>query len=206
MTTLRQALVQQGTGIKNLAKAYVTAWGEIGHGVKKDANNPHFGNDYATLGASLALVKPIFAKHGLALLQAPGEIVGDQLCIMGLLIHESGESVSFKTMVPLGDKPTAQKAGSATTYGRRYQVHAISGIAPVDDDGEAASESPKPREKKTKEPNYAEGVSELIAAIETFAGTPEELEKTLRPRVEELADAKVNEVYVARRRALKVKK
>lgn len=199
--------------LDKLAKAYVAAWGEVGVGVGKDANNPHFGNDYATLEAHLDVVKPIFARHGLALLQSPGRIVDGSQEIITLILHESGQHLSITTHIPLGGKLTAQASGSATTYGRRYVVGGVGGLAPVDDDGEGASaqSTPLKQTKKADKPkdtaaSYAETTGALIAEIEAFAGSVDELEKTIRPRVEDMGDAKVNEVYVARRRALKGKK
>jgi hypothetical protein len=57
------------------------------------------------------------------------------------LIHESGEELSFgKLFVPC-TKQDAQGYGSAITYARRYQLQTALGIAPEDDDGNAASAS-----------------------------------------------------------------
>ena len=39
--------------------------------VVADAQNPFHKNSYATLGAHLNAIKPIFAKHGLAIIQFP---------------------------------------------------------------------------------------------------------------------------------------
>lgn len=198
--------------LANLAAAYVKAWGEVGTGVKKDANNPHFNNDYATLEAVLEAGKQIFANNGLALLQAPGLITDGNIEVTGMLIHKSGEFVTFRTMVPLGGKLTAQAGGSATTYGRRYQALAVFGLAPTDDDGEAASQ-PAPKAAKGNKVaakadagNYAEARDALLDEIESFAGTETEFSTAIKPRVEELGDEEVNKAYIAKRRALKGKK
>lgn len=197
----------QRNGLSNLARAYVAAWGEIGAGVVKDANNSHFGNDYATLEAVLKVAKPVLAKHKLAFLQSPGELVGDRIEVIGLLIHESGEQVVCKTAMPYGGKATAQAVGSATTYARRYQLMAVFGLAPVDDDGEAASSpTPAPTRKKSKkkadDESYAERKSALEDAISS-ATSVDKLEKEIRPLVEELADGDLNAVYIEKRRQLK---
>lgn len=190
----------------SLAKAYVAAWAEIGAGVMKDANNPHFGNDYATLEAVETLVKPVLARHGLAFLQTPGAIDGDKIEIVGLLIHSSGESITCKMQMPLGGKVTAQSAGSAITYARRYQLMAVFGLAPVDDDGEAAS-TPAPAPKKPAKAPKAEGYAAqrdaVIKAIENFKGTYDEMEEQLRPQVADLGDEEVNKAYVDKRRQVK---
>ncbi len=200
---VNRLMKEAGGGLKNLAPAYVKAWAEIGAVVKKDANNPHYGNDYASLESVVKLAKPVFAKHDLALLQTPGEIDGNgNLTMMGLLMHSSGESISFKTIVPLGGKLTAQAMGSATAYGRRYQWYAVAGVAQSDDDGEAASRDAAHgavRAAKSTPPN------DVVAAITAFTGTEKELEEKIRPLVEELGDQAVNKLYVAKRRELKGK-
>jgi hypothetical protein len=191
----------QDLGMSQLAKAFVAAYAEIDN-VVKNANNPHFGSNYADLGAVLDTIRPIFAKHKLALLQAPGKIDGDKLSLIGLLMHESGQSVSFEMQVPMG-KATAQAAGSAITYMRRYQAAAVAGIAQVDDDGNAASDS-KARKSAAPDTNYAATAEALIARIEATESLAD-LE-TLKPEVADLGDQKVADVYVARKKALKGKK
>lgn len=138
-----------------LLKAYTAAWHELST-VTKDASNPHLKVKYATLAATLDVVRPVFARHGLALLQAPGEIVNGNLRILGVLIHaESGESLTFTTDVPMGDAPTPQKMGSASTYGRRYQLQAIGGLtaADEDDDGERLEKRPEAK-GQTRPPQF----------------------------------------------------
>lgn len=136
-----------------LLAAYASAWHELST-VTKDRENPHLKVKYATLTATLETLRPVCERHGLALLQAPGEIVNGALRILGVLIHaDSGESLTFTTDVPLGDAPTPQKMGSAATYGRRYQMQAIFGLtaADEDDDGERF-EARKPSPDKPQRP------------------------------------------------------
>src|SRR5690606_23626422 len=52
-------------------------------------------------------------------------------------MHTSGQWISDTLTVPVS-KVDAQGVGSATTYARRYALAAFAGIAPEDDDGEAA--------------------------------------------------------------------
>jgi hypothetical protein len=221
------AQTQRG-GLPNLAKALVAAFSEIPAGVVKDANNPHFGNDYATLEAVETLIKPILSKNKLAFIQTPGRIVGETIEITGMLIHESGEHLIFQTAMAVskqrskkggdedGGKLTAQAVGSAITYGRRYQLMAVFGLAPVDDDGEAASGSDyEPREpRRTRkvtqkeqddaaEGTYARRKEALKEAIEKFEGTADELSDKFKAQVEEFADPDLNEAYVEKRRQLK---
>ncbi len=195
----------QPGSIANLAAAFVEAKKGI-RNVVKNATNPHFNSNYADLSAVLDTFTEPFAEQGLALLQAPGEIVDGNVTLMGLLIHKSGESISFRTMLPIGPKVTAQAAGAVITYARRYQAAAVAGIAQVDDDANAASgEAPAPRaSKKTQNPTYAQGVEALLETIAN-AETVEGLEGS-KAAVTELGDRAVADAYVARRKELKAAK
>jgi hypothetical protein len=56
-----------------------------------------------------------------------------------VFIHESGETLSCGQIHVPASKHDAQGFGSALTYARRYSLMAACGIAPEDDDGNAAS-------------------------------------------------------------------
>lgn len=216
MSSAAQAIANRAAsgGIPELAAAYVAAWGELPVGVQKDATNPAFHSDYATLEAHLNLIKPVFKKHGLAILQSPGLITDGNMALTTILLHKSGQSIAITSQVPLGGKLTAQSMGSGATYGSRYVLRGIGGLAATDDDGEAASQSaqkPVTRKAARKDEtemdearqDYAARADQLIAAIGSFTGTVDELEKQVRPLVEEMGDEKINKAYVEKRRALK---
>lgn len=183
---------QNQVSVAPLAAAYTKAFAEISN-VVKNATNPHFGSDYATLDAVLDTVRPVFAKHGLAVYQAPGkigELAGNLVVsVVTVLMHESGLQMQVETQVPLGPKATAQAAGGAITYARRYALAAIAGIAQVDDDGNAVSA------KK------GDDGGDLLAAIET-AETSDELQ-ALYESVQESGDDAIVKVFVAKRTKLR---
>jgi len=56
-----------------------------------------------------------------------------------LFIHESGEQISAGKLHVPAAKQDPQGYGSALTYARRYALMAACGIAPEDDDGNAAT-------------------------------------------------------------------
>lgn len=209
---LMKAIEGKGSGIGELAAAYVAAMAEI-ENVVKNANNPHFNSNYADLGAVLDTIKPVFAKHGLALLQAPGEMEGDKIALIGMLLHKSGQSVGFKTQLPIGPKSTAQAAGSAITYARRYQAAAVGGIAQVDDDGNAASNEQPRRAKRVpeagdppataEEGSYSDKKTELIARIKATAGLA--ALEGIKVEVADLGDQVVADAYVAQKKEHKTK-
>ncbi len=195
-------------GISDLAAAYVAAWAQVDN-VVKNAENPHFNSQYADLGAVLDTIRPVFGAHGLALFTAPGELDGDKVTLMWVLLHRSGQSITGKMSVPIGNKATAQATGSCITYMRRYLSAAIGGIAQVDDDGNAASAPAAPSRtpaKPAKQMNssYAEAAVSLIERInacEDLAAL-----ETIKPEVAEVGDQVIADAYVSRKKTLKAKK
>ena len=120
--------------------------------VHADATNPFHRNKYATLQAHLKTIKPIFAKHGLAIIQLPSSGYEKEVGVCTIIIHESGESIQHSVHVPAGDSMTGQQAGALISYLRRYALAAAAGIATEDDDAEtdrvarpAAAQAPAPK-------------------------------------------------------------
>lgn len=108
----------------------------------KSSNNPHFKSKYADLAEVLNTVRPVFAAHGLAILQST-EFDGSLVSVTTAICHASGGLVtSTASCVPA--KSDGQGIGSATTYLRRYSLAAMSGIAQEDDDGNAAAHNKRP--------------------------------------------------------------
>jgi len=108
--------------------------------VHADSTNPFHKSKYASLNAHLSLVKPIFAKHGLAILQMP---IGksDAVGVTTTIIHKDGGSISTDAYIPCGQGLKAQEAGSIYSYLRRYAIAAVAGIATDDDDANVVSTS-----------------------------------------------------------------
>jgi len=117
--------------------------------LKKDASNPFFKSNYATLAAVNDAVDTALGKNGLTIIQLP-QLKDDRMVLTTCLLHESGESISFDYLLsPAKDDP--QGMGSAITYARRYAKMAILGLAPDDEDGNAASKRP-PQKTKPQPP------------------------------------------------------
>ena len=122
------------TATKTIFEAFVNVCAKI-ENVKRDTDG-QVGNTrykYATIDSVLAVVHPLLSENGLALAQY---VDGDNL--RSILIHKSGEQIEFGSYA-LGQIGKHQERGSAITYGRRYQICSIFGIAQEDDDGAAAS-------------------------------------------------------------------
>lgn len=122
--------------INDIATALSKAQGEI-QNVVKDAKNPHYKSEYASLDAVTDTVRPIFAKHGLAVVQIPSFADGI-VTVDTMLTHISGQWIKGYPAAPL-DRANAQGVGSATTYLRRYSLAGLAAIAQTDDDGNEAS-------------------------------------------------------------------
>lgn len=106
-------------------------------GAAKDSMNPHFKNKYADLAACWDACREPLATHGLSILQ-PVSAQGAAVTVTTILAHDSGEWIS-ESLTMTAQQNTPQGIGSAITYGRRYGLCAMVGIAPEDDDGNAAS-------------------------------------------------------------------
>lgn len=113
--------------------------------VKKDSANPFFKSKYAELSAVWDAIRDPLAANELAVIQEPSSANG-RVVLTTTLLHSSGEYIRSSISFPV-TKQDPQGYGSAITYARRYALQAITGIAPEDDDGNAASV--KPAEKLT---------------------------------------------------------
>lgn len=124
--------MNRSESIKELAAALSKFQGEVKNPANT-ASNPFFKSKYAPLNDVLNLVRPILSKYGLSVVQAPSGD-GENIIVTTTLLHSSGEFIEFQPLILKTDKATAQGAGSAITYARRYAISAILGISSEDDD------------------------------------------------------------------------
>lgn len=129
--------------MKELCAAMAKAFPEI-EGATKDKNNPHFRSKYADLGNVVDAIKPALVKNSLFWTQNMHD-ADNGVCVETVIHHASGESMSCGKLFVPASKHDAQGYGSALTYARRYSLMAAFGVAPEDDDGNAASKVPKAR-------------------------------------------------------------
>ena len=122
--------------IDKLAEALAKAQSEM-EGAKKESTNPFFKSNYADLHAVIKSAFPYLSKHGLSISQG-NEVIQGAICVTTTLMHKSGQWIRSKVKLPL-EKKNAQGVGSAITYGRRYGLSAIVGIAQYDDDAQSIS-------------------------------------------------------------------
>ena len=147
---------------KQIAAAFVKAQLAFGPALKS-STNPHFRSKYADLSACVEAVIDALNDNGIFLLQKNYDCP-DAIMVETVFVHESGEMLNCGKLHVPATKHDAQGYGSALTYARRYSLMAACGIAPEDDDGNAASKKP------------SVDVSGHVAAIETAESSEELLE------------------------------
>jgi len=120
----------------DLAKALVAAQKEL-PGVGKSARAVY--GSYAPLPDCMEVVRPVYNKHGIAILQL-NRPATTGVMLSTILLHESGQWVKSTIFMGVEQAYNPQKMGSAETYARRYDLNAITTLCPdEDDDGNAAS-------------------------------------------------------------------
>jgi hypothetical protein len=125
---------------KTIYAALAAAQAEMGRALK-DSTNPHFRSKYADLASVMDACMPALNKHGIAVLQ-PAYDDETGRYVKTIFVHgASGESVECRVPLVVA-KNDMQGYGSAATYARRYGLMGMAGIAPDDDDGNAASKAP----------------------------------------------------------------
>jgi len=131
-----------------IAAALVKAQKEFGPALKS-STNPHFRSRYADLSACVEAVIDALNNNGIMLMQFTHPC-DNGVIVETMFLHESGEHISGGRLHVPASKQDPQGYGSALTYARRYSLQAACGIAPEDDDGNAAS---KPTVKVEKKPD-----------------------------------------------------
>ena len=127
--------------IAALAAALAEAQGELAP-VAFDRDNPFYHSRYATLTALREGMRPVFARHGLAVVQGLGANGG----ITTTILHASGEWIALDGPAMCPVKADPQGLGSAMTYARRYGLAAAAGlVADEDDDAEGATHGKAPQ-------------------------------------------------------------
>jgi hypothetical protein len=123
----------------NIYTALLAAQREMGP-VYKNATNPAFKSTYAELSSVIDTISETLNKHGIVHLQ-PLEVIEGEQYIKTMLVHtESDTSITSLYKVVSKDPTNPQAVGGGITYGRRYSLMSILGLAPEDDDGNLASQ------------------------------------------------------------------
>jgi hypothetical protein len=151
--------------MKNIATALVKAQQAFGPALKT-ATNPHFRSKYADLASCVEAVMDALNNNGIYLLQKTHD-QQNGIMVETVFVHESGEMLNCGNLYFPASKNDAQGFMSALTYARRGSLMAACGIAPEDDDGNAASKKPNPN---APTPDI---ITDHLAAIEASATSDE---------------------------------
>lgn len=162
--------------------------------VIKNAVNPHFKNKYANLSAVIDAVIDALHEQGFALSQhtMPDK---DGVKVQTILVHVSGETMSFGELFIPSPKGDAVSFGSALSYARRYSLLTSLGLAPEDDDGARAT----PKQSAIDENVMADHLANIASAT-----TEDELKKAFTQSYKACeSDAKWQKVVIAAKNAKK---
>lgn len=147
--------------------AFIKAEHAVG-AVKKTANNPHFKSKYADLEAVVDACSDALKQNELGVWQS---VSLDSSHLVTRIYHSSGQWIEGYTPLIVA-KNDMQGLGSAYTYARRYGLMAALGIAPEDDDGNAAAKSPaetKAKPKATEKlPEHMERAKQIAGMMQTI--------------------------------------
>jgi hypothetical protein len=127
--SLAAALAQLQTHLPQIKKV---STGKI-EGTTKAGKEFSYAYKYADLADISEALLPLLGEVGLSFIAKPTFVDG-RFVLAYSLLHESGEREDGE--YPLTGS-TPQQIGSAITYGRRYCLCAVTGVAPEDDDDAA---------------------------------------------------------------------
>lgn len=171
-------IMNKSESIKELACALAKAQGQMG-GAHKGKANPFFKSVYADLSSVVTAIREPLSSNGLSFIQATEPSDKDEIRVITMLMHESGEWLSSTIAIPVS-KADAQGYGSAITYAKRYGLQGLLGVPSEDDDGNAATKA-KPAitpvraamqsvDINTEDMDFLRGVaSELVQMVEVEA-------------------------------------
>jgi hypothetical protein len=126
--------MEKSESITNLTKGLALFHIKVGK-IGKNAENPYFKKNYASLAHILTETREPLQESGLVISQFPN---GDGLTTM--LIHaESGEYISSTYTLQVVKQNDPQAQGSAISYARRYSITSILNLQIDDDDAERAT-------------------------------------------------------------------
>lgn len=139
--------------------------------VAKGSVNPAFKSRYADLADVAAVVIPVLARHGVAVLHyITGETMGR---MRTEFVHGTSGTRVYCDVPLLVDRQNMQGMKSATTYAKRIGLESLSGVAPEDDDGNAAAKAPpaslpRPQADRQQAPGAIETAKDSLSKADTM--------------------------------------
>ena len=124
---------------KNIYMALCAAQAGMGK-VVKGATNPAFKSKYADLGDVVSVAVPALNEQGVAMFHYM--LRDEHGAVMRTTLVHGASGTEISCDVPLIiNKNDMQGMKSATTYAKRIGLESLTGIAPEDDDGNAAAKA-----------------------------------------------------------------
>lgn len=163
--------------MKAIYTAFVAAQASFAPALKVNTN-PHYKSRYVGLDGCIEAVLDALNANGIGLLQ-PTHECADGVTVETLFVHTSGESMSGGKLHVPAAKNDPQGYGSALTYARRYSLMAACGIAPEDDDGNAASRKPVAA-KSSKHSSELKAINTREELVSLYKSLPEGLRLELK--------------------------
>ncbi len=156
--------------MKEIAKALSAFQAECPN-VVKSAFNPFYNSHYADLESIWNTVRRLLNKHGLSIAQGGASCADKRMKVTTLLMHTSGQFIEATLELSAVDvnkegkeRFTPQTGGIAMTYGRRYGLSAMLGIASEEDtDGNGQSHGKSQSKPKAElDPALVEAAAEAL--------------------------------------------
>lgn len=137
---------------KELFEAFSAFQGEV-RDVVRDTKS-HQGK-YAKLEQVVGETRVLMSKFGLAFTQLCGKISNGVVEIENVVMHKSGQYFSSVMEMPIGEFPRnlsqSQHIGLVISYGRRYGLLAMLGLAQEDNDAQIpVKNQPLPQKKQVQ--------------------------------------------------------
>ena len=134
--------------------------------IAKDAKNPFFKSDYATLSHILEEIHEPLQKSGLVITQWP-----EGSSLVTLLIHaKTGQYLQSTYEMPIAKQNDPQAVGSSISYARRYAISSILSLNISDDDGNAAAGKGKAAPQQQPDKPWLSKGEKLDKAMEYLRG------------------------------------
>ena len=130
--------------------------------VTKGSTNPAFKSKYADLADVVSVVIPALTEQGIAMYHTMERDEYGAVMRTVLVHGTSGTDISCDVPLII-NKQDMQGMKSATTYAKRIGIESLTGIAPEDDDGNAAAKAaPKPEQIRLINAEQFQEINELI--------------------------------------------
>lgn len=168
-----------------IQQRFVEAWTAISN-PELDGENPHYGNQFATLRSTLEAVRGACEGRGIAYLQRLVRADDGKCELRSSILSDDGKVMKLSAF-PVEAPPNPQSFGSNITYAKRQQAQADWGITGEhDDDGEAGANAVSSKRPAPVDKALMDARQRLWNAIKAYAeahgADPKEMAKGVEKR------------------------